>query len=173
MASIHDLIAYLLQKNGPTGSMEVHTLLYYAQAWHLVDDEEPLFADRIEAWPPQPVLPDLFELHADMVGLLDAWPRGDAERLTATEREAIDDALENYGRLSHIHLAALVTSEAPWRDARAGLDPLEISHHPITPAALYKYYSSLATDDDAIPIEAMTEDAWDRLVDRSLGFGVA
>ncbi|WP_306204111.1 Panacea domain-containing protein [Actinoplanes sp. RD1] len=160
MASIHDLTAYILRKAGPTGGMELHKLLYYAQAWHLVNQEEPLFPDRIEAWPPGPVIPDLYEHHRD-IWRLDAWTLGDADRLTADERESVDGVLDAYGTLGDAKLEALVEAEDPWRDARAGLHPIELSHNPITPAALRKYYGSLATTGDALPIAELSWDDWD------------
>ncbi|WP_306204094.1 Panacea domain-containing protein [Actinoplanes sp. RD1] len=151
MASIHDLSAYILQRTGSIPDLQLHNLLYYAQAWHLVDEEEPLFPDRIEAWPPQPILPELFAL-TEHVWRLDAWPRGDAGALTDVERESVDGVLDSYGRLSDEQLIALVRREPPYRQARAGLGPVELSSNPITPAALYKYYSSLATNAAAVPI---------------------
>jgi uncharacterized phage-associated protein len=163
VASIHDLSAYIVRRTGPIPDLRLHNFLYYAQAWHLVNEEEPLFADRIEAWPPQPVLPTLFSL-TEGVWRLDAWPLGDAEKVMDVERETVDEVLDTYGVLDDDRLVALVRTEPPYLEARAGLGRLELSSRPITPDALYKYYSSLATNDDAVPLSALGQDYWDRLV---------
>jgi uncharacterized phage-associated protein len=40
--------------------------MYYAQAWHIVWEEEPLFADDFQAWANGPVIPALYAAHRGM-----------------------------------------------------------------------------------------------------------
>ena len=48
MTTALDVAAYILEKRGQMTAMKLQKLVYYAQAWSMVWDEEPLFADRIE-----------------------------------------------------------------------------------------------------------------------------
>jgi uncharacterized phage-associated protein len=49
MATAHDVAAYILRGQGEMTAMKLEKLVYYAQAWSLVWDEEPLFKERVEA----------------------------------------------------------------------------------------------------------------------------
>jgi uncharacterized phage-associated protein len=50
VASVFDVAQYILRKQGGMTTMKLQKLVYYAQAWSLVWDEEPLFDQPIEAW---------------------------------------------------------------------------------------------------------------------------
>jgi uncharacterized phage-associated protein len=43
--------------------MKLQKLVYYAQAWALVWDDEPIFDEEIEAWANGPVVRGLYEAH--------------------------------------------------------------------------------------------------------------
>ena len=63
MATVHDVAAAILEREGPMTAMKLQKLVYYCQAWHLVWDEEPLFPERIEAWANGPVVHALYDKH--------------------------------------------------------------------------------------------------------------
>ena len=63
MANIFDTAKYILQKYDHLSTMKLQKLCYYAQAWSLVWDDEPLFNEDFQAWANGPVCPDLFDLH--------------------------------------------------------------------------------------------------------------
>ncbi|MBD5559274.1 MAG: DUF4065 domain-containing protein [Clostridia bacterium] len=44
-----------LEKTGPITTMKLQKLLYYAQVWSLVWDENELFPEKFEAWANGPV----------------------------------------------------------------------------------------------------------------------
>ena len=69
MASVHDLAAYILKKQGPMTAMKLQKLVYYCQAWSLVWDDRPMFTARIEAWASGPVVRDLYKEHAGKYNL--------------------------------------------------------------------------------------------------------
>ncbi len=50
MATCFDVAKYILTKMGKLSTVKLQKLVYYAQAWSLVWDDEPLFNERIEAW---------------------------------------------------------------------------------------------------------------------------
>jgi uncharacterized phage-associated protein len=142
MASAHDVAAYITEKRGEMSAMKLQKLVFYAQAWHLVWEEEQLFSDRIEAWANGPVVPSLYREHRGDFKVK-AWPSGDSSRLSKEQAESIDAVLEFYGPKSAHYLSELTHEEAPWRDAREGLAPSARSSREITPAAMAEFYASL------------------------------
>jgi len=58
---VTDLILYWANRDGDLiSNLKLQKLLYYAQAWYLVNFDAPLFGDSIEAWDFGPVIPDLY-----------------------------------------------------------------------------------------------------------------
>lgn len=141
MASVHDVAAYILGRCGPMTTMKLQKLVYYAQAWSLVWDETPLFSERIEAWTNGPVVPELYARHRGQFKVTE-W-QGHPEALTSAERETIDAVCDDYGKMTSQWLSDLTHMEAPWRDAREGLDGSERGTREITHASLAEYYGSL------------------------------
>jgi uncharacterized phage-associated protein len=142
MASVFDVAAYILAKRGEMTAWKLQKLVYYSQAWSLVWDERPLFAERIEAWANGPVCPDLYAAHrgAFIVARID---RGDPSRLGGDAIETIDAVLDYYGNKSSQWLSDLTHREDPWRDARHGLADGERGGAEITKGALADYYGRL------------------------------
>ena len=60
MATVFDVAKYILEQLGPLSTMKLQKLCYYAQAWSLAWDEEPLFPHEFEAWVNGPVCRELF-----------------------------------------------------------------------------------------------------------------
>jgi uncharacterized phage-associated protein len=141
MASVHDVAAYILRKRGEMTAMKLQKLVYYSQAWSLVWDEEPLFPQRIEAWTNGPVVPELYQVHKGKFKV-GSWPRGNPSRLTAQQKKTIDAVLDYYGDRSSQWLSDLTHREAPWVDARQGLEPGDPCRREISHASLAEYYSS-------------------------------
>lgn len=124
-------------------AMKLQKLVYYAQAWSLVWDEAPLFESRIEAWANGPVAPELYRIHQGMFQVSHGSIKGNPGTLTPVERETIDGVLKFYGDKTAHYLSELTHAEAPWKTAREGLEPGELSNREISHAAMAEYYSSL------------------------------
>lgn len=146
MATVHDVAAYVLDKRGPMTAMKLQKLCYYAQAWHLVWEEQPLFGERFEAWANGPVCPDLYVLHRGRFQV-ESWPEGEVDRLSAQEKSDIDIVLDFYGDKPAHELSELTHREAPWRDARNGLPTGARSNAEITTVAMHEYYDGLVGTD--------------------------
>jgi uncharacterized phage-associated protein len=142
MATVYDVAQYILKMLGPIPAVKLERLAYYSQAWSLVWDEKPLFESRIEAWANGPVVRDLYEFHKGQF-TVSKLCRGDADALTATERETVDNVLKFYGDKPSQWLSDLTHLEGPWREARNGLPPGEYGDKEISHAALAEYYGSL------------------------------
>ena len=142
MANVHDVAAYILEKNGRMSAMKLQKLVYYSQAWSLVWDDAPIFRESIEAWVNGPVIPALYYKHRGKFDL-DSWTLGDASALTASEKETIDSVLDYYGMKAPSWLSELTHNEEPWKRARKGLAPLERGNNEITLDSMAEYYSSI------------------------------
>lgn len=125
-------------------AMKLQKLVYYAQAWHIVWEDEVLFEEPIEAWANGPVVPGLFQAHRGQFKV-SKIPGAKSKRLSHAQRESIDIILDAYGDKSAQWLSDLTHMEGPWRDARAAARAPDGAScdAEITPAALSEYYSSL------------------------------
>jgi uncharacterized phage-associated protein len=126
-------------------AIKLQKLVYYSQAWSLVWDEVPLFLEPIEAWVNGPVVPELYNVHRGQY-IVDAWPLGDPNRLSLSQKETIAVVVNFYGEKSSAWLSELTHREAPWRDARQGLEPMERGHREISLASMAEYYGAIAAN---------------------------
>lgn len=143
MATVADIAAYIIKKQGRMSAMKLQKLVYYSQAWSLVWDDCPLFSARIEAWANGPVAPALYRRHRGMFDVGRSDIAGDPSALTKDQRETVDAVLKTYGKKSAHWLSALTHIEPPWVDARKGLEAGDRGTHEISHAAMAEYYGSL------------------------------
>ncbi len=144
MATVFDAAVYILEKCGSITHMKLQKLVYYAQAWSLAWDEEPLFPDPIQAWVNGPVIPSLFrQLQGKFKVTPDDLKPGSSALLTQLQKDTVDKVLEFYGSKDPQWLSDLTHMEAPWREARQGLRPDERGNHDITPASMAEYYAGI------------------------------
>lgn len=137
-------------------TMKLQKLVYYAQAWHLVWDEEPLFGERIEAWAGGPVVRELYNAHRGYYRV-STLTRGNSSNLTESQRESVRVVMDSYGSLTGQQLSYLTHRERPWLDARRGLSAGDRGSSPIPLESLADYYGSLDSDPDALSISDVRE----------------
>jgi uncharacterized phage-associated protein len=143
MGSVFDVAKYILGKQGEMTAIKLQKLVYYSQAWSLVWDEKPIFAERIEAWANGPVVPELYQAHRGAFGVTESMIDGDIKNLSQDEKETIDAVLNIYGDKSSQWLSELTHIEDPWKNAREGLQMGERGHNEISLASMAEYYGSL------------------------------
>ncbi len=142
MASVFDVAAYILRACGQMTAMKLQKLAYYAQAWSLVWEEEPLFNEEIQAWANGPVCVPLYYAHQGQFTVSNI-PKGDPETLLPEQRETVDVIIQYYGDKSSQWLSDLTHMEAPWLEARQGVHAGERCTEVITHAAMAEYYGGL------------------------------
>jgi uncharacterized phage-associated protein len=150
MGSVHDVAAYILRQRGAMSAMKMQKLVYYSQAWSLVWTDEPLFQEEIQAWANGPVVYDLFDRHRRRF-IVEDWPWGAIERLSAEQRRTIDRVLRFYGGQSAKQLSELTHGEPPWNEARAGLPDAVPSSQIVSPSSMKAYYSGLGAPSSPAP----------------------
>ena len=142
MASVFDVAAYILSKQGAMTAMKMQKLLYYSQAWSLVWDDEPLINGRFEAWANGPVSPEYFAAHRGEY-TVSTEPRGNEKLIKGRAKATVDAVIKAYGVKDPGWLSDLTHRELPWIKAREGLAPGQRSTREITHAAMRDYYSTL------------------------------
>lgn len=142
MASAFDVAAYILQKQGALTTWKLQKLVYYAQAWSLVWDDDALFPEAIEAWSNGPVVRDLYEAHRDEYRV-SRLGNGNADALTEDQRDTVNAVLDFYGDKSPQWLSDLVRMEAPWQKARRNVPRGQRGNAVILKADMGEYYGGL------------------------------
>lgn len=159
MVSVHDVAAYLIKHLGAVSTFKLQKLLYYAQAWHLVWEERPLFNSPIEAWANGPVIPEVYQRHRGQFSV-DSW-NGDTGQLDKGERATVDAVLDTYGRLSGRQLSHLTHREHPWKSAREDLPVTAPSSRRIAPEVMQEYYAALDADQRAVRVDKLDWQRWE------------
>ncbi|MEN5418299.1 type II toxin-antitoxin system antitoxin SocA domain-containing protein [Stenotrophomonas sp. TWI169] len=142
MNSVFSVAKFILERTGEVSAMKLQKLVFYAQAWHMVWEEEPLFEEDFQAWANGPVVPELYAKHRGMF-LVDSSLFADAEDVSGNVVDNIDKVLGFYGEKSGHWLSNLTHSERPWLDARGDTEIGERSEALISKAAIAEYYGSL------------------------------
>ncbi len=143
MASVFDVVKYMLNKSGSMTAMKLQKLAYYCQAWSLVWDEKSLFDEEIQAWANGPVCPVLFAAHKGHYSVDASFFNGNEQNLTKTQKETIDAVLRDYGDKSSQWLSDLTHMEDPWKNARENCLDGERCEKVITHESMMEYYGSL------------------------------
>ena len=142
MANVFDVAKYILEKQGPMTTMKLQKLVYYSQAWSVVWDEKPLFAEEIQAWASGPVVRELYDEHKGMFQI-PSLNKGNTDNLKPEEKETIDAVLQAYGDKPAQWLSDLTHMEKPWNEAREGIPIGQNCENEITLASMVEYYSGL------------------------------
>lgn len=126
--------------------LKLQKLVYYAQAWHLVVFDKPLFEDVIEAWTHGPTVPSIYErfnhAHRESIPRDNLFGDGhDCPDFSFDTVEFLEDIRFKYGEHSAGYLEAQVCKEAPWRKARSMKKVGKPSKVEITQESMKNYYS--------------------------------
>lgn len=142
MPSVFDTAQYILSRTGVLTTMKLQKLCYYAQAWSLVWDEQPLFNEEIQAWSNGPVIPALYNAHKGMYAI-DALSIGDGSVLSSSQQETVNTVIDFYSQYNPQQLSDLTHMEDPWKNARSGIPDQVRSTSTISHSSMAEYYSSL------------------------------
>lgn len=158
MASVDDLVTYILERKGTMTSMKLQKLLYYSQAWAAAMTGGGIFPDPILAYRDGPVVYHVYKQHKRMYHV-SRWPCGSSQALDRSERELVDAVLDVYGELSGEDLSMLTHEEDPWRTARGDLPKGAYSTRPIEVSAMKNYYRGRTLGDRTVA-DLVTASHW-------------
>jgi uncharacterized phage-associated protein len=133
-----------ISKSDLDGHLKLQKLLYYSQAMHLViNEQQPLFNSRIEAWEKGPVVPSIYRLYTHHELVRDALMDSNyLFNINGTQRKILEIVNHVYGDLSSDELVEQTHLEDPW----AKKEDLAMirANPPFSNDELFNYYKYLA-----------------------------
>lgn len=131
------------QEGKKISNKKLQKLLYYAQAWHLVLVNRPLFSEDIEAWIHGPAVRSVYvEYKKFGFGLINV-DVDKAEIKDIPSIEILDEVWSVYGKYDADYLEELTHEEDPWQIARGNIDEDKSSENVISLDVMKDYYSNL------------------------------
>lgn len=130
------------KENKSITNKKLQKLLYYAQVWSLVLNNEKLFSERIEAWVHGPAIPTVYRKFK----IFEFNPiKLDTKSIAFDFSKKQINLLENiwsvYGKYGAEYLEALTHSELPWQEARKETSASEASNNIISLTTAKKFYA--------------------------------
>ena len=107
---------------------KIQKLVYYAQVWSLVLNDEQFFDEGIEAWVHGPAVPSVYKKYKKFgFGAIPHSPSDLSGIFSRNQREVLDEVWDVYGKYDAEYLEMLSHSEEPWQLAREGFSTFENS----------------------------------------------
>lgn len=145
--TIDQIADYTLHFANEAGSLvtplKLQKLVYYAQAWHLALNDEPLFDANFEAWVHGPVNRELYTRFRDFRFRPIAQDVS-APELDVQTKEFMQELFDEYLGLDAYELELLTHREEPWIAARGNLPPEATSQQVIDTETMRRFYQAQA-----------------------------
>lgn len=125
--------------------LKLQKLVYYADAWHLVNFDEALVDEDFEAWIHGPVVRSLYTRFKDY-----RWNPILCEvtkpQLPSEIEEHLHETYEAFGGFSGFELERMTHEEKPWIDARKGYEPDDSCGVIINKQTMRDFYTASALE---------------------------
>jgi len=145
-AAVADYLLWASRERGePLSNLKLQKLLYYAQAWYLALNDQPLFADDFQAWVHGPVLPSQYHRFKAAAWMPIAEPV-DEPALPQELKAFLNEILDVFGVETAIALELMTHRERPWAEARRGLPPDASSTQVISKRSMRDFYRTMRAD---------------------------
>lgn len=133
------LLAWACENGDLITNLKLQKLLYYAQAWHLVNYKKPLFSDNIEAWEFGPVIPSIYTHWKNYKSSPIPYKpnREEDKPFTEEQRSYLHEFARVFMNFSATALVSMTHNEAPWQQA------FEKSDKVISQDNMLKFYTQL------------------------------
>ena len=150
MLSALDVAKYFLFiafQNGDTiTNLKMQKLLYYAQAWYMVNNNgKLLFRDEIQAWKYGPVVPAVYQFFKEY----NSYPihhsvtESDIAIVPQHERDFLDEFAVEYFSMSATELVSMTHNEAPWKTAYS-----KGNNAVINTTEMYNFYRTMLNESE-------------------------
>ncbi|MBR0101270.1 MAG: DUF4065 domain-containing protein [Treponema sp.] len=136
-----DILKIAEDHNEFVSNLKIQKLLYYAQAWYMVNNNGSLlFDDVIEARKFGPVVPSVYEkfkrFKRNPIKIV--IKENELVELTEEQKDYLKSFYEDFMPCSTTELISMTHNEKPWQEAYAlGLNT------PISTKTMYSYYSQM------------------------------
>lgn len=150
------ILTYFDNKGDLITNKKLQKLLYYIEAWNLVHFSSIIDED-FEAWVHGPVIPSVYHEfkefgYSPLKNNFYESNETSSQRLKRISKsesfkpgqyDLCTEVLDKYGALASFQLELLSHSEAPWQQAREGLNPISHSTNIINKGLMKNFYSSM------------------------------
>lgn len=117
-SSVFDVARNLIKKEGGAmNTMKLQKLVFYCQAYSLVDTGHPMFPEQIEAWRHGPVVPILWQRFAGRFDACEENLDQEAAPLSPEDQKAVDAIWDTFGGLTGWELRTITHKEEPWKNS--------------------------------------------------------
>jgi len=146
-ASIFDVADYFLSQvdtecGSVMTSLKLQKMCFYAQAWHLVWHNEPLFEEEFEAWAHGPANPELYRKYKNQPYYQLSQSEDFTDSIfTADQKETLDAVWDAYGMYDAKFLELKTHEEDPWIEARGNIGSMEKCTSIISKKSMKEFYS--------------------------------
>lgn len=127
------VIAYSNSKDYFVTNLKLQKLLYFIQAYSLLDTGFPCFPDKIEACPFGPVIPEVYK-HYITRGNYDLYEK-DEGWMSVDARKMVRDVVDLFADYTNPDLLDLILNQTPYIEAEISDDKV------ITIESLRKYFT--------------------------------
>lgn len=137
---------YLSNKEGrPVTNKKLPKLLYYAQAWYLVQEGQKLYEDDIEAWVHGPTIPHMYRQYKEyeFKPITDKNIKSRSLKIDSKIRRFLKNIWKLYGNYDANYLELLTHQEKPWILARENLSTGIYSKCVIDTNIMRDFYTNL------------------------------
>lgn len=138
-----DVAKYFLHKANTEGdlitNLKMQKLLYYAQAWYLVNYKTTLFKDKIKAWDLGPVVHVVYSQYKKFSGSPIVYNNTgkEADKFTQKQIDYLNECYSVFIKFAAHQLVNMSHNEPPWKEAR------ENGQCEISTESMRKYYTKL------------------------------
>ncbi|MGR6901617.1 Panacea domain-containing protein [Glutamicibacter sp. BSL13] len=158
MAKIIDVAQYIYdRKNQWVDAWVLQKLTYYAKAWSLAWDGDPIFDEGFQAWKDGPACSELhrvnkYEKHPFSTRIPDA----NVEALSPRQKAVVDSVLSFYGSMTKEQLIERTHAERPWLEARGNLPETAPSKNSLREETMKSTYVLQSLRGSDVPVAPAT-----------------
>ncbi len=121
--------------------LKLHKLMYYAQAWHLANTDEPLIDEEFEAWAHGPVCTAAYHHFKGINWSQHLAKIDNAPAINSGEIKGFLSLVDKeYGQFSAKALEKKTHIEHPWQTARGNLLPHDRCNEVISKESMQMFY---------------------------------
>lgn len=139
-------LAFAKEHGDYISQLKLQKMVYYADAWFLVNNKVPLIEEDFEAWVHGPVVRSLYHRFKEY-----RWnpilEDVDFPDIDSELEEHLVDIYDVFGTFSGYELEQMTHDEQPWIEARGTCEPDEACETTISKDTMREFYTKVAEEE--------------------------
>lgn len=138
-------LAFAKEHGDYISQLKLQKMVYYADAWFLVNNGSPLIDEDFEAWVHGPVVRSLYHRFKEYRWnpILEAV---EFPELTREQEEHLTEIYDVFGKFSGFELEKMTHDEQPWIEARGACEQDEACENIISKETMRDFYTRVAEE---------------------------